>query len=86
MVLFKKMMVTFKSPTRLHLQKTRFDKTMSPSKPNKLPQEQNSYLISFSRYSSGSFKMGHLVFKVKRNPCVYYCSLSLQEEFLPGMY
>jgi len=32
-----KMIVTFKSPTRLHLQKTRFDWTMSSSKPNKLP-------------------------------------------------
>jgi len=59
------MMVTFKSPTRLHLQKTRFDKTelirMSLSKPNKLPQGRNSYLISFPRYSDGSFKMEHSV-------------------------
>jgi len=29
--------MTFKNPTRLYLQKTRFDWTMSPSKPNKLP-------------------------------------------------
>jgi len=39
MIPLKKMMVIFKSPTRLHLQKTRFDRTMSPSKSNKLPQE-----------------------------------------------
>jgi len=62
MVPFKKMMVTFKSLTRLHLQKTHtFDRTMFPSKPNKLPQEWNSYLISYSRYSGESFKMGHPV-------------------------
>jgi len=65
MVPFKKMIVTFKSPMRLHLQKIRFDRTMSPpppSKPNKLPQERNSYLILFPRYSGESFKMGHLVY------------------------
>jgi len=37
MVLLKKM--TFKSPTRFHLQKTHFDKTIFPSKSKKLPQE-----------------------------------------------
>jgi len=50
MVPLKKIM-TFKSPTRLHLQKTRFDRTMFLSKPNKLPQERNSCLTSFPRYS-----------------------------------
>jgi len=50
MLLFTKIMMTFKNPTRLHLYKTRFDKTMSLSKPNKLPQERNSYLISFPRW------------------------------------
>jgi len=59
MVPFKKM--TFKSSTRLHLQKTCFDMTMSPSKPNKLPQEHNSYFISFPRYSGRSFKMGSCI-------------------------
>jgi len=34
-----------------------FIKTMSTSKPNKLPQEWNLYLISFPRYSDESFKM-----------------------------
>jgi len=29
------------------IKKTRFDRMMSSSKPNKLPQEQNSYLISW---------------------------------------
>jgi len=46
MILFKKMMMIFKSSTRLHLQKTRFDRTIFPSKPKKLSQERNSYLIS----------------------------------------
>jgi len=34
---------------------------MSLSEPNKLPQGRNSYLISFPRYSDGSFKMEHSV-------------------------
>jgi len=50
----------FKSPTRLHLQKTRFDRTMS-LKSNKLPQKRNLYLIFFPRYLGGSFKMGYPV-------------------------
>jgi len=45
--------------TRLYLQKTRFNRTMFPSKPNKLSQEWNLYLISFPKYSGKSFKMGH---------------------------
>jgi len=43
------------------LTEIRFDKTIFPSKLNKLPQERNSYLISFPKYSSGSFKIEHPV-------------------------
>jgi len=63
MVPLKKMIVTSKSPTRLNLQKTHFDRT-SPSKPNKLPQERNLYLILFLRYLYESFKMESCINKI----------------------
>jgi len=49
-------------PTCLCPKKNRFDKTMSPSKPNKL-QERNSYFISCPRYSGELFKIGYSVYK-----------------------
>jgi len=58
------MVTDFKSPTPLLTKKLVLRETMFPSKPNKynISQEQNSYLISFPRYSDESFKMGHPIF------------------------
>jgi len=62
-------MAIFKITTYFYLQKIRFDRTMSLSKSNKLPQERNSYLISFPRYSEP--------FKVRFSPSstIYWCNI-----------